>query len=142
MRSDELVVHEAEIDPRQGLTGAVTVRPYSAELAADEVETPKRERKIFRPKPPNERRTVERGLLSSTTGEDTVRSLLQDAARRQDVESLKRPGRPGAGPVQLERFQGMELRKFGVQGASGSKAGGVGASTSAAGIPRKLKDKG
>mmetsp|Transcript_24999 Transcript_24999/g.58161 ORF Transcript_24999/g.58161 Transcript_24999/m.58161 type:complete len:333 (-) Transcript_24999:32-1030(-) len=111
----------------------VPVRPYSAQCAAAGVRR-QRESRRFRPNPPDERRSVEQVLFSSTPSEETVHSLLREAWRRQETEQ-----HGGSRSVIPEQFQGMSLRKFGI-GPTGVSPSGLASRVGGPNAPRKVKE--
>lgn len=101
--------------------------------------TDTRKAKVFTPKPPSERKAVEKSLLSATSYTESAQSVLQGALRRQETDGL--PGGTFAANLQQERFRGMSLHKFGI--SDSGRVVGTSPLTSGGGnapVPRKAKE--
>lgn len=116
-------------DATTDATGVVQVRPYQTEGSTPAASSGQRKPRAFQPTPPSLRRKVEKVTLECVPKEESVESLLQDAARQQIFqpnrareEAVLRPGIMFAKP--------------------GGKGGGPGVPLPGAlGAPRKAKER-
>lgn len=121
------------------LPSHVPVRPYNDDIFIAPHRPPARQRKprVFKPRPPQERKRIEKSLLSATCAE-TAESVLQDALRRQEADGLNVGGLTAH--LAPERFRGMSLSKFGV-GESGRVAKTTPMTSGGANLPYPRKAK-